>query len=110
MQGGGDLAAVWGLCPSLPLQEDMVNLWVNPRATCDSQTLGPKSRPALWASVQALVAWLRAPATHRPHLHGGITVSGTAILQALDSAGVDTFAYEECLEESQRGRASQSAL
>lgn len=54
MQGGGDLAAVWGLCPSLPLQEDMVNLWVNPRATCDSQTLGSKSCPALWASVQGL--------------------------------------------------------
>lgn len=42
-----------------------------------------------------------APATHTPHLHGGITVSGTATLQASRPASVDAFVCEECLEESQ---------
>lgn len=48
--------------------------------------------------------------THTPHLHGGITVSGTSILQAPDSARVDTLVNKECLEESQGEKALQSAF
>ena len=48
--------------------------------------------------------------THTPHLHGGITVSGTSILRAPDSASVDTLVNKECLEESQEEKASQSAF
>lgn len=47
---------------------------------------------------------------HMPHLHGGITVSGTSILQAPDSARVDTLVNKECLEESQEEKALQSAF
>lgn len=52
---------------------------------------------------QVLVSWVE-PWLSPPHLHGGITVLGTATFQVLCPASVDTVASEEYLEGSQRVR------
>ena len=105
--GGGTWLPYGEICPPLPLQEGLAKV---PQATCDGTDLGPRADQS--CQLQCGSWWPGGGPqthTHTPHLHSGITVSGTAILQAPDSASVDTFVCEECLEESQGGNAWQPA-
>lgn len=81
--------------PSIPLQEDIAKA---PPATCEpADPEAQERRPGA-----ALCCW--------PHLHSGVTVSGTAALQAPYSASVDTSVCEERLEESQWEKCTESVF
>ena len=107
MQGRDNVATTWRLCSTLPLQENVVKL---PLATSDSQPWGPRAAQSA-GSCMGCGGLGEVPGhTHMPHLHSVITVSGTSILQAPDSAGIDTLVNKECLEESQEEKPLQSAF